>query len=317
MDAQFPLHKMDESPSFSGKLWTNTIYLSAWSSFSRFSSSSSWLQDIKFSAYRDAPKSWKEIIRDEAEIGRLNHTSKMGWYSSCSCLSQKLNNDVRLPGEKVLVLVPKSCLENTLSKMPSKTQNKKKEQYKSSLYQKSGMRWSLAMVSGNYFCLLSISQSFSDMLGLNLLYSCEISDSTSELQSPIIGSRWEIKSLHCFLENFILRLVTISRNYQYLHYSFLHCRFFHFHVNEQSWSSRAPMTFLGIQRTRGRYSFGRYIIDIDSWYIDKISIRSKVDQKVSSDIDRSEIADMYIFVGSPINPHGQGFIAPTSINLAG
>ena len=49
----------------------------------------------------------KEIVQDEAEIGRLTTRAKWGDTAAARVYLKKLNNDVRLPGEKVLVLVPK------------------------------------------------------------------------------------------------------------------------------------------------------------------------------------------------------------------
>lgn len=49
----------------------------------------------------------QEILRDEAEIGRL--TTRAKWWDTAAAriYLKKLNNDVRLPWEKVLVIVPK------------------------------------------------------------------------------------------------------------------------------------------------------------------------------------------------------------------
>lgn len=48
-----------------------------------------------------------EITRDEAEIGRLTMRAKWGDTAAARVYLKKLNNDVRLPGERVLILVPK------------------------------------------------------------------------------------------------------------------------------------------------------------------------------------------------------------------
>ena len=49
-----------------------------------------------------------EIIRDEREISRLTTRAKWGDTPAARVYLKKLNNDVRLPGERVLILVPKT-----------------------------------------------------------------------------------------------------------------------------------------------------------------------------------------------------------------
>jgi uncharacterized membrane protein YvbJ len=48
-----------------------------------------------------------EIVRDEAEIARLTTRAKWGDTAAARVYLKKLNNDVRLPGERVLVLTEK------------------------------------------------------------------------------------------------------------------------------------------------------------------------------------------------------------------
>lgn len=48
-----------------------------------------------------------EIIRDESEIARLTTRAKWGDTAAARVYLKKLNNNVRLPGERVLILVPK------------------------------------------------------------------------------------------------------------------------------------------------------------------------------------------------------------------
>ncbi len=48
-----------------------------------------------------------EIIRDEIEIARLTARAKWGDTPAARVYLKKLHNDVKLPGERVMVLVPK------------------------------------------------------------------------------------------------------------------------------------------------------------------------------------------------------------------
>lgn len=48
-----------------------------------------------------------EIIRDEIEIARLTARAKWGDTAAARVYLKKLHNDVKLPGERVIVLVPK------------------------------------------------------------------------------------------------------------------------------------------------------------------------------------------------------------------
>lgn len=48
-----------------------------------------------------------EIARDEAEIARLTTRAKWGDTVAARVYLKKLNNDVRLPGERVLIITPK------------------------------------------------------------------------------------------------------------------------------------------------------------------------------------------------------------------
>lgn len=48
-----------------------------------------------------------EIIRDEIEIARLTARAKWGDTTAARVYLKKLHNDVKLPGERVMVLVPK------------------------------------------------------------------------------------------------------------------------------------------------------------------------------------------------------------------
>lgn len=49
-----------------------------------------------------------EIMHDESEIARLTTRAKWGDTTAARIYLKKLNNDVRLPGERVLVIVPKT-----------------------------------------------------------------------------------------------------------------------------------------------------------------------------------------------------------------
>ncbi len=48
-----------------------------------------------------------EIIRDEIEISRLTSRAKWGDTAAARVYLKKLHSDVKLPGERVIVIVPK------------------------------------------------------------------------------------------------------------------------------------------------------------------------------------------------------------------
>jgi len=52
-----------------------------------------------------------EISRDEAEISRLTTRAKWGDTAAARVYLKKLNNNVQLPGERLLILVPKEDAE--------------------------------------------------------------------------------------------------------------------------------------------------------------------------------------------------------------
>ena len=52
-----------------------------------------------------------EIARDESEISRLTTRAKWGDTAAARVYLKKLNNNVQLPGERLLILVPKEDTE--------------------------------------------------------------------------------------------------------------------------------------------------------------------------------------------------------------
>jgi hypothetical protein len=67
-----------------------------------------------------------EIIRDEIEIARLTARAKWGDTSAARIYLKKLHNDVKLPGERVIIFVPK-IMSGEYSINSAITQAKKEE----------------------------------------------------------------------------------------------------------------------------------------------------------------------------------------------
>jgi hypothetical protein len=67
-----------------------------------------------------------EIIRDEIEIARLTARAKWGDTAAARVYLKKLHNDVKLPGERVIIFVPK-IMSGEYSINSAITQAKKEE----------------------------------------------------------------------------------------------------------------------------------------------------------------------------------------------
>lgn len=107
------------------------------------------------------------------------------------------------------------------------------------------------------------------MLRLNILCSCQISDSTSEFESSVIRSRREIKPLNCFLK-YLIR--SRSQSAEIIDIRITHLcitGFAIFTKTSELLVSSLSNLLSEFSRTRRRDSFSSDIVDIYSWHIDK------------------------------------------------